>query len=75
MRRFIGEVLTPAERRNLGLRWQLMRMLAAGVPQRAIATRLGISLCKITRGSAILRQRNSVSRRILRGYTSPSTKE
>jgi TrpR family transcriptional regulator, trp operon repressor len=64
-RRLFDELLTPAERKDLALRWRLMRMLADGVPQRTIATRLGISLCKITRGSRILRQRGSVSRSVL----------
>jgi TrpR family trp operon transcriptional repressor len=64
-RRLLDELLTPAERKDLALRWRLMRMLADGVPQRAISAKLGISLCKITRGSRILRQRGSVSRSVL----------
>jgi TrpR family trp operon transcriptional repressor len=51
--------MTPAELENLELRWQLLRLLAGGVPQREIASRLGISLCKITRGSRILKDRES----------------
>jgi len=66
MLRFFGEIFTATERNNIGLRWQLMKMLARGVPQRTIARRLGVSLCKITRGAKILRQRNSVSKNVLR---------
>jgi TrpR family trp operon transcriptional repressor len=60
MKSFLEEVLTPAERRDLALRWDLMKKLKAGVPQRQIASELKISLCKITRGAKILRQAQSI---------------
>jgi len=44
-------ILTPREREKIALRWKLVCLLEKGVTQRAIASRLGISLCKITRGS------------------------
>jgi TrpR family trp operon transcriptional repressor len=65
MKNFLDEVLTPAEQRDLGLRWGLMKRLNAGMPQRQIAAELGISLCKITRGAKILRQSQSISKRYL----------
>ena len=65
MRRFLEEVLTPAERKDLALRWELMRRLTDGVPQRQIAEELGVSLCKITRGAKILKKEDSVSRQKL----------
>ncbi len=65
MRIFLDEVLTPAEQRDLGLRWGLMKRLNQGMSQRQIAAELGISLCKITRGAKILRQSQSVSKRYL----------
>lgn len=65
MESFLEEILTPAERRDLALRWDLMKKLKAGVPQRQIAADLGISLCKITRGAKILRQSKSVSKSYL----------
>ncbi len=63
--KFLYEVLTDNERRDLSLRWELMKKLYAGVPQRSIASELGISLCKITRGSKILKSGDSVTGRIL----------
>ena len=65
MRRLLDEILTPAELRDLALRWRLVQRLQAGVPQRRIAEELGISLCKITRGSRILKRPRGVIRGIL----------
>jgi len=62
---FLHELLTESERKDLSLRWKLMDKLFSGVPQRKIASDLGISLCKITRGSKILKEKNSVARKIL----------
>jgi len=55
VRIFMEALLTPPERARIGLRWRLVCLLAAGVPQRVVAKRLGISLCKITRGSRELK--------------------
>jgi TrpR family trp operon transcriptional repressor len=49
-------LLTPRERENLALRWRLVCLLEQGMTQRAIAQALGVSLCKITRGSRELKQ-------------------
>ncbi|MFZ4394662.1 MAG: Trp family transcriptional regulator [Kiritimatiellia bacterium] len=65
MRRMLDEILTPSELHDLALRWKLMQHLQAGVPQRRIATELGISLCKITRGSRILKRPQGMIRGIL----------
>ena len=62
--KFLMEILTENERKDLSLRWDLMRKLHEGVPQRAIASELGISLCKITRGSKILKSGDSVINKI-----------
>ena len=48
-------LLTPREREEIALRWQLVLLLAEGFTQRAIASQLGISLCKITRGARELK--------------------
>ena len=66
MRRFFSEIFTPAEIDDFVLRWRLMEMLQNGVSQRDIATELGVSLCKITRGSKVLRTGNSITERILK---------
>ncbi len=66
MDRFLGEILTDAERHDLALRWKLMEMLENGMSQREVAARLGISLCKITRGSRVLKKRGSVCRTLIK---------
>lgn len=50
----LKDILTPQELDSVAERWQLIQMLAAGVPQREIAKKLGISISKITRGSRML---------------------
>lgn len=57
VRYFLDALLTPAELKRIALRWRLVGLLAAGLPQRVIASELGISLCKITRGSRELKSR------------------
>ncbi|MBN1163746.1 MAG: transcriptional regulator [Candidatus Krumholzibacteriota bacterium] len=66
MRKFFREIFTPAEIDDFVLRWRLMKMLHASVPQRKIASKLGISLCKITRGARVLRDSRSVTLKILK---------
>jgi len=63
--KFLYEILTDNERKDLSLRWELMKKLYKGVPQRNIASELGISLCRITRGSKILKSPDSVTWRLL----------
>ena len=65
MKSFIEEILTPKEIQDLALRWKLLQELSKGKTQRSIASQYGISLCKITRGSKILKKDNSVTKKIL----------
>ena len=71
MSRFLKELLTPGEMRDIALRWRLLEMLAEGVPQRRIAEKLQISLCKITRGSKILKQKDTLTSQVLGGESAP----
>jgi len=52
---FLTGILTPREKENIALRWKLVKLLEAGLQQRAISEELGVSLCKITRGSRELK--------------------
>jgi TrpR family trp operon transcriptional repressor len=62
---FLRCLLTPAETAYVAARWALVNALDKGQPQREIAKNLGISLCKITRGSRELKKENSAFRRIM----------
>ncbi len=65
MKKFIKEVFSPSEIEDISKRWNVMEMLKSGHSQRAIASKLGVSLCKITRGSKLLKAGGSVTNRIL----------
>ena len=65
MEKFLDEILTENERRDISLRWELMKKINEGIPQRTIASELGISLCRITRGSKILKSKDSLIGKIL----------
>ena len=63
---FLRCLLTPAEIADIAGRWALVKALEQKVPQREIAKTLGVSLCKITRGSRELKKENSAFMRILK---------
>jgi TrpR family transcriptional regulator, trp operon repressor len=56
---------TPSEADEIAKRWALVKQIASGRPQREIAKDLGLSLCKITRGSRELKKENSAWKRVL----------
>jgi TrpR family trp operon transcriptional repressor len=62
---FLHCLLTPAEIADVAARWALVKALRSNVPQREIAKDLGVSLCKITRGSKELKKPGSAFRRII----------
>jgi TrpR family trp operon transcriptional repressor len=65
LERFFREILTSKEVRDISSRWELVKLLEAGVSQREIARKLGLSLCKITRGSRELKKNDSAMRLLL----------
>ncbi|MFY9398599.1 MAG: Trp family transcriptional regulator [Desulfomonilia bacterium] len=62
---FFQEIFTPRELKDLQLRWELLKELHAGRTQRSIAAQHRISLCKITRGSKILKKPGSITKKLL----------
>jgi TrpR family trp operon transcriptional repressor len=62
---FLRCLLTPAETADIAARWALVKALDKKIPQREIAKNLGLSLCKITRGSRELKKPGSAFERIL----------
>ena len=61
----LDEMLTNSELEALALRITLVKKLLQGMTQRQIAAEHHLSLCKITRGSKIIKNRDSVIKRIL----------
>lgn len=57
---FFKELLTQSEICTLSKRWQILKRLLSGHTQRQIAKDLKVSLCKVTRGSKIIQDKNSV---------------
>ena len=62
---FLRCLLTPAEIADIAGRWALVKALRQKKSQREIAKDLGVSLCKITRGSRELKKPDSAFVRIL----------
>jgi len=51
----LQDILTPQEIESIAERWQLIRQLSSGKPQRDVAKDLKVSISKITRGSRVLK--------------------
>jgi TrpR family transcriptional regulator, trp operon repressor len=62
---FLVCLLTPSEMDEIAKRWALVKEIATGRPQREIAKDLGLSLCKITRGSRELKKEASAFKSML----------
>lgn len=56
---FLKSILTEYEINEISSRWELVKLLDEGMSQRKISDKLGLSLCKITRGSKELKKRRS----------------
>lgn len=65
MKALFDDMFTDSERRDLVNRWLLMKDIYQGKPQRQIASDRSLSLCKITRGSRMLKKENGFMRRLL----------
>ena len=65
MGKLFEELFTESERKDLVLRWQLLKELSLKTPQREIAKKFHLSLCKITRGSKILQNKKSICKKLI----------
>jgi TrpR family trp operon transcriptional repressor len=66
--KFLISILTEKEINDISSRWELVKMLNQGMSQRKIAEKLGLSLCKITRGSRELKKRDSSFKKMIDGF-------
>lgn len=63
---FVGDILTPHEFDNIGVRWQIVKRLAKGEYQQSIAGDLHLGVSTVTRGSREMRKKNGSFRRALK---------
>lgn len=62
-----NELFTKSEIDVLTKRWRILNMLKDGLTQREISKDLNVSLCKVTRGSKILKNKNAIVTKYLNG--------
>ena len=72
---FLLEILTDSEVETLSKRWRIINMLNEGKTQREISKELQVSLCKVTRGSKILKNEKSVIVKYLKGENKNGSKK
>ncbi len=65
---FLECILTRREIEEVIGRWELVKLLDRGMSQRKVAQKLGMSLCKITRGSKELKKEHSALKRVIKEY-------
>ena len=68
MEAFLEDILTPAELEEVVQRWQIVKMLAKGERQHAIAKKLGIGVGTVTRGSKELKDKNGGFTQVLKKF-------
>jgi Trp operon repressor len=65
LRAFLEDILSPAEYKELGVRWQIVRQLAAGHSQRDVAENLRAGIATVTRGARELADENGGFQQVL----------
>ena len=65
IKNFLCRLLTPSETADIAARWALVKALERKIPQREIAKTLGLSLCKITRGSREMKNPDQAFQKML----------
>jgi TrpR family transcriptional regulator, trp operon repressor len=65
---FLSSILTEYELDEVSKRWALVQLIDDGMSQRNISKELGLSLCKITRGSKELKKPDSPFKKMINVY-------
>jgi len=55
MGKLLQDFLTPQELEDLTLRWEIIKLLDTGMPQREIAQKLGVAIGTVSRGARELK--------------------
>ncbi len=62
---FLTDILTEGEYEEIARRWQIVKMLEDGYPQREIAEKLGVGVATVTRGAKELADKKGGFRKAL----------
>ncbi len=60
------DLFTTAEIDDLATRWLILKELEAGTSQREVATRLNVSISKVTRGSKVIQNESRLLKKLLK---------
>src|SRR3989338_6284036 len=63
---FLQDILSPAEYKEVTLRWQIVKLLHKGVPHQEVAENLRVAIGTVTRGSRALLNNNGGLNKVLR---------
>lgn len=66
LKAFFQDILSPGEYKELGVRWQIVKQLAAGKSQRDVAKNLHTAIATVTRGSRELADKSGGFQQVLR---------
>ena len=61
----LTDLLTPEELASMAQRWQIIKKLSRGTPQRDIARSMGAGIATVTRGSRMLQNSQGGFRRVI----------
>lgn len=73
LKEFLRDLLTPHELKEISLRWQIIKQLNEGTPQRQIAKNLGVSIATVTRGSKELSDKHGGFKKVLERINRPDS--
>lgn len=64
--KFLTDLLTPLEYLEIKKRWEIIKMLNAGVNQHKIAKNLHVGIATVTRGARTFKNSNSGFKKVLK---------
>ena len=70
LKEFFEDILTPAEYKEIGKRWQIVKQLAAGRSQRDVAKNLHTGIATVTRGSREMLDKQGGFQKVLSKFRS-----
>lgn len=66
LEKFLSELLTESEVRDVAVRWAILNDLMKNVPQREIAKKYSTSVAKVNKGSNMLKNKSAYTTKMLK---------